>query len=442
MQKMNQFKKYIPIQKIDDEERMVYGFASTPDLDSDGEVIELSAMEKALPEYMKFPTIREMHQPKAAGTTVYTEIRDNKKEKGLYIGAKIVADDAWKMVKEGVYKGFSIGGHVLSRFGNIIKAIDLVEISLVDVPANKQARIELWKRQKMTKSAETVMMLTSLLGYTMQIASEYEYMGKKPTKLMRMIEVLKTMIASEANEAEADKFVSELTLFKFDNPIGEKLRRGVIKLMSKKTEDLTKNEQVVEETTEEVVETETPTEEVVEEVEATEGEDHAEEEEEVVTEEETTEEVVETEEVTEEETKESAATTTLTKIEDVSKKLDAMSKTEKVEEKGDLAKAVSLVSDQLSKVTSILEDLSARLEKVESTPAAVKAKAGFVFKSEAEEPKAEASTATSELETKKARLAEIMKTYDQLGKAAFAKIPGLSQEAMRLQEEIRVLEPR
>lgn len=135
------FQKYLPISKVNDEERMVYGYASTPDLDSQGEVVELEAIKKALPNYMKFPTIREMHTTNAVGRTKSAVIDD----KGLFIGAKIVDDNAWKKVKEGVFNGFSIGGKAVQMVENVIKELRLTEISLVDVPANKSAIITLFK---------------------------------------------------------------------------------------------------------------------------------------------------------------------------------------------------------------------------------------------------------------------------------------------------------
>lgn len=141
------FKKFIPISKINDEERMVYGWASTPDLDSDGEIVSLDAIQKALPAYLQYPTLREMHMPKVAGTIKNSEIKSGK-QKGLYIGAKVVADDAWNLVKEGVYRGFSIGGNIINKVNNIIQELELVEISLVDVPANKKAKLEIWKKGK------------------------------------------------------------------------------------------------------------------------------------------------------------------------------------------------------------------------------------------------------------------------------------------------------
>ena len=58
---------YAPLQKIDEEQRMVYGYASTEALDTQGEIIKREAIEAALPGFMRFGNIREMHQPSAVG---------------------------------------------------------------------------------------------------------------------------------------------------------------------------------------------------------------------------------------------------------------------------------------------------------------------------------------------------------------------------------------
>lgn len=135
---------YGNITKVDAEQRMVWGYASTEAVDSDGEVIKRSAIEAALEDYMKFANIREMHQPSAVGIAkeAFTD------EKGLYIAAKVVDDDAWAKVEAGVYKGFSIGGKVLERDPKARKTITkvgLFEISLVDRPANPEAVFDVWK---------------------------------------------------------------------------------------------------------------------------------------------------------------------------------------------------------------------------------------------------------------------------------------------------------
>lgn len=139
---------YSEIEKLDDQKGEEYpiawGYASTEALDSDGDIITKQAMRDAWSDYVGFGNVREMHGKSAAGTVV--EYRFT--EKGTYIGAKIVDPIAIVKVREGVYKGFSIGAVVLKRDATdprrVLK-LRLVEISLVDRGANPEARIELFK---------------------------------------------------------------------------------------------------------------------------------------------------------------------------------------------------------------------------------------------------------------------------------------------------------
>lgn len=134
---------YAPIEKTDEEQHMVYGYASTEALDSQGEIVTKDAMTGAIDGYMKFANIREMHQPSAVGKAKKAQID----KKGLYIAAKIVDPLAWEKVKEGVYSGFSIGGRVEKQVGNEITGLKLSEISLVDRPANPEAVIDVFKAE-------------------------------------------------------------------------------------------------------------------------------------------------------------------------------------------------------------------------------------------------------------------------------------------------------
>jgi phage head maturation protease/regulator of replication initiation timing len=134
---------YAEICKVDDEQRMVYGYASTEALDVQGEIVTKQAMAAALQDYMQFANIREMHQPSAVGVAKSVEMDD----KGTFISAHVVDDNAWSKVKAGVYKGFSIGGKTIEKVDNVINALRLTEISLVDRPANPEALITLWKAE-------------------------------------------------------------------------------------------------------------------------------------------------------------------------------------------------------------------------------------------------------------------------------------------------------
>jgi HK97 family phage prohead protease len=136
---------YWPIAKIDTEQRMVWGYASTEAEDDQGETVTRGALSAALDDYMRFANIREMHRNSAIGIAKEADIDD----KGLYLGAKIVDDDAWRKVTEGVYKGFSIGGRITARDPvdrKVITGLTLTEISVVDRPANPEAVFDCWKR--------------------------------------------------------------------------------------------------------------------------------------------------------------------------------------------------------------------------------------------------------------------------------------------------------
>jgi phage head maturation protease len=151
------FSLWMPFAKVDVARRTVAGYATTPDRDMDGEIITLDAVKAALPDYMQWGNIREMHTNRAVGVADATKTKMD--TTGLWLTAKIVDDEAWKKCVEGVYKGFSIGGRkeaVAEADPSTITAIKLVEISIVDRPANPSCRFEVQKRAKKGEIAHLV----------------------------------------------------------------------------------------------------------------------------------------------------------------------------------------------------------------------------------------------------------------------------------------------
>jgi phage head maturation protease len=141
-------KIYGSICKVEDQDDgtiMVYGIASSESRDGVGEIILAEAMRGALPDYTRFPALREMHQPMAAGRVVEVDVDDD----GVtHIAAHVVDPIAIVKVRTGVYAGFSIGGKVLKRDPQdrtVITALKLIEISLVDSPCNPDAILSMWK---------------------------------------------------------------------------------------------------------------------------------------------------------------------------------------------------------------------------------------------------------------------------------------------------------
>ena len=144
-------KLYAEIAKMeaqDDGTVKVWGYASSEAVDSDGEIISAEAMKAAIPDYMKFGAVREMHGSNAAGTAIEINVENDGR---TFFGAHIVDPVAVTKVKTGVYKGFSIGGSVTARDElnkSQITGLKLTEISLVDRPANPDAVFTCFKADK------------------------------------------------------------------------------------------------------------------------------------------------------------------------------------------------------------------------------------------------------------------------------------------------------
>jgi HK97 family phage prohead protease len=187
---------YGNIQKVDREQRVVMGYASTEAVDAAGEIVLKSAIEDALDDYLQFSNVREMHQLSAVGIAEEASVDD----KGLYIAAKITDDVAWGKVTSGTYKGFSIGGKTLARDPKnkkIITKIALNEISLVDRPSNPEARFDVWKAAGLFDGADD---LAKVTGQRDNLAKQLEHRDEALVKLVDRMEVtMKTVGAIVAD---------------------------------------------------------------------------------------------------------------------------------------------------------------------------------------------------------------------------------------------------
>jgi hypothetical protein len=144
---MRLFADLSKVEEQDDGSLKVFGVASSGARDEAGEIVSPEAMKAALPGYLAFGAIREMHQPSAAGTALEVHVDDDGFTR---LTAHIVDPVAVSKVKAGVYKGLSIGGKVLRRDPkdpSTITALKLMEISLVDRPCNPEASINMWKAE-------------------------------------------------------------------------------------------------------------------------------------------------------------------------------------------------------------------------------------------------------------------------------------------------------
>lgn len=183
------FKVFLPIAKVDKEKQTVSGYASTPTKDGDGEIVTLDAIRGALPDYMAWGNIREMHKLNAVGVAQEANIDT----KGLFLTAKIVDKAAWEKCLAGVYKGFSIGGRKVDKVGNEITEIEMTEISIVDRPSNPDCSLSL------AKSAKA---LGDEPAYLLKVKNRASVEGKALAKMARIVEGL----AKAGPPAVADGF--------------------------------------------------------------------------------------------------------------------------------------------------------------------------------------------------------------------------------------------
>lgn len=145
---------YLPILRYDEQQHRAYGMAYVNAVvDGEGGLdLTRAAMEEATGDFLAYGTgaLREMHQPKAAGTVPLVEWRDG----GCYIEADVVDEAAREKCRRGVYKGFSVGVRPTLMRGNQVLKCKWPEISLVDRPKDPDAVITLYRAEDLDAEAE------------------------------------------------------------------------------------------------------------------------------------------------------------------------------------------------------------------------------------------------------------------------------------------------
>jgi HK97 family phage prohead protease/HK97 family phage major capsid protein len=134
-----------------DSEGSIYitGYASTSDIDRQGDVVPPSVWNKGIANYLKNPVILAYHDH---SDPVGRMVEHRIDEKGLWIKARISkAAEVYDLVKDGVLTAFSIGFRIVDAEYNsaaelfVVKELELHEISVVSVPANQNTLFSLSK---------------------------------------------------------------------------------------------------------------------------------------------------------------------------------------------------------------------------------------------------------------------------------------------------------
>ena len=146
----------------DPDKRVIAGFASVEVKDLQNDIVPVSVLERAMYDFMeRGGVIIYGHTNMPVGRVLRWEIRRHPEtgKPGLWIEAElfrgvIPADQLWEAIKSGRVLGFSIGGvgkeekvKIKTEEGreedaDLITFLQLLEISIVEEPANPHARIE------------------------------------------------------------------------------------------------------------------------------------------------------------------------------------------------------------------------------------------------------------------------------------------------------------
>lgn len=213
--------------KNDDGTLMVYGKATDDTLDLDSQICDPKWLDTAMPQWFKSGgNIREMHGPSAAGIAKEYE----SKVDGHYIGVHVVDPLAAKKVETGVYQGFSIGikaprvvRDLKAANGRIVDG-QIIEVSLVDRPANPSAKLIL---------AKSIEGESSLV----HVEELHEFKAPLPTEVAKM--------SAKGSKMETIKQITELAksltpdAVKFDQTLFDNARRALAELIAMEAAEMT-----------------------------------------------------------------------------------------------------------------------------------------------------------------------------------------------------------
>ena len=163
---MSNLDLFLPLTKVDLDRRIVTGVVTAEAPDRSGEICDYASTKPYFEAWSKdaaeasggksLGAVRAMHNRVAAGKL--TDIAFDDDGKRILVAAKIVDEDEWLKVVEGVYTGFSQGGRYIKRWKDEANGLtrytaDPTEISLVDLPCLPGATFEVVKGDTVEKRA-------------------------------------------------------------------------------------------------------------------------------------------------------------------------------------------------------------------------------------------------------------------------------------------------
>ena len=194
----------------------IEGYASTVDVDRQGDVVPASVWKAGMENYLKNPIILCQHNH---DEPIGRMVEHRMDAKGLYIKARIsAAAEVFSLIKDEVLTAFSIGFRILDAEYNsaaevfVVKELELIEISVVSVPCNQNTLFNLSKaftnaeeynsfKAQFIPKAESAKGLESLSDKTSAITKEWKM---DPKELQTMLDAAAKSAAEQATKALLD----------------------------------------------------------------------------------------------------------------------------------------------------------------------------------------------------------------------------------------------
>jgi len=156
------FDAALEIKGLSEDDRIIEGYANTKHLDRMNDVIDPKAFEDSLDYFLQHGVILYGHNPwEPIGRPLDGKINS----KGFLLKAQIakglgpddIVEKSWNLIRQRVLRAFSVGFRILpngielsgedgdEHRARIIKALELYEVSVVTVPANRESIFSLAK---------------------------------------------------------------------------------------------------------------------------------------------------------------------------------------------------------------------------------------------------------------------------------------------------------
>lgn len=148
----------LELRSVDDEQRIIEGVASTDSVDTYG--------TRFLPRGAKFslplPLLWFHDQKSPIGSVIHAAVEGNKIRIRAHLPkitepgpVKDLVDRAWQNLKHGLVRGLSIGANPIKKVGNTFEAWDWRELSLVLLPSNADATVQMVRSAYLAVSGES-----------------------------------------------------------------------------------------------------------------------------------------------------------------------------------------------------------------------------------------------------------------------------------------------